>query len=80
VFNRLRLARKGDVITISRPGHHALRYRVTAVREYRKGALPRRLVFGASRTNRLRLITCGGRFDDAIGSYFDNIVVYARLT
>jgi hypothetical protein len=79
VFNRLQFARRGDLITISRRGHHALRYHVTGVREYRKGRLPRQLVFGASRTNRLRLVTCGGRFNAAIGSYDDNIVVYASL-
>jgi hypothetical protein len=79
VFNRLRFARRGDLITIRRPGHRALRYRVTGVHEYRKGRLPRRLVFGGSHASRLRLITCGGRFDTAAGHYADNIVVYARL-
>jgi hypothetical protein len=27
----------------------------------------------------LRLITCGGRFDQALGTYLSNIVGYARL-
>jgi hypothetical protein len=27
----------------------------------------------------LRLITCGGAFDDATGHYLDNIVVFATL-
>ena len=79
VFNRLSHARKGDLITISLRAGRPLRYRVTAVREYTKGRMPRKLVFGASSKNRLRLVTCGGRFNDAIGSYDDNIVVYARL-
>ena len=68
VFNRLSHARKGDLITISLRAGRPLRYRVTAVREYTKGRMPRKLVFGASSKNRLRLVTCGGRFNDAIGS------------
>ena len=79
VFNGLSHARRGDVIYISLPAGRPLRYRVTAVREYAKGRMPRRLVFGSSSRNRLRLVTCGGAFNNAIGSYDDNIVVYARL-
>ena len=48
VFNRLSHARKGDLITISLRAGRPLRYRVTAVREYTKGRMPRQLVFGAS--------------------------------
>lgn len=79
VFNRLAHARTGDLITISLPAGKPLRYRVTAVRSYTKGRMPRKTVFGASSANRLRLVTCGGRFDPATGSYDDNVVVYARL-
>jgi hypothetical protein len=79
VFNRLSHARKGDKIYVTLPAGKPLRYRVTAVRSYAKGKLPRRSVFGASSSNRLRLVTCGGRFDPATGSYQENVVVYARL-
>jgi hypothetical protein len=48
------------------------------VRSYGKGRLPRRAVFGAAASNRLRLVTCGGRFDAATGHYAENVVVYAR--
>ena len=27
----------------------------------------------------LRLITCGGAFDEAVGHYRDNVVVFARI-
>jgi sortase (surface protein transpeptidase) len=78
VFNRLVHARRGDLITISTGAGRPLRYRVTAVRSYGKGRLPRRAVFGASNANRLRLVTCGGHFDPASGHYDENVVVYAR--
>ena len=41
--------------------------------------MPRRTVFGPSSRNRLRLVTCGGHFNDATGSYDDNVVVYAQI-
>jgi hypothetical protein len=36
-------------------------------------------VYGPTTTPELRLITCGGPFDDATGHYLDNVVVFARL-
>jgi hypothetical protein len=54
-----------------------LRYRVVARREFVKAALPPD-TFDRTGAPRLVLITCGGRFDRAIRSYEDNIVVYAE--
>jgi hypothetical protein len=36
-------------------------------------------VFGPAPWAALRLVTCGGDFDRARGSYLDNLVVFARL-
>jgi hypothetical protein len=36
-------------------------------------------VYGKAGYPSLRLITCGGPFDQATGHYVDNIVVYAHL-
>ena len=33
---------------------------------------------GQTRAPELRLITCGGPFDQATGHYLDNVVVFAR--
>jgi hypothetical protein len=35
--------------------------------------------YGDAATPRLRLITCGGRFEPAARNYRDNIVVYADM-
>ncbi len=44
------------------------------------GAFPSTAVYGIIDDPGLRLITCGGTFDPAAGSYESNIVAYATLT
>ena len=41
---------------------------------------PTAMVYGPVPDAELRLITCGGTFDYARGSYLSNVVVYARLS
>jgi hypothetical protein len=47
---------------------------------YAKDRFPTEAVYGAVPDAELRLITCGGIFDHATGSYLSNVVVFARLT
>ncbi|PPF85671.1 class F sortase [Subtercola sp. Z020] len=42
-----------------------------------KAAFPTGEVYAPTPTAQLRLITCGGVFDDATGHYVDNVVVFA---
>jgi hypothetical protein len=51
-------------------------YRVEARQAYRKGRLPADL-FTTDGPARLALVTCGGEFDRATGTYEYNVVVYA---
>ncbi|MCW2523742.1 MAG: peptidase sortase [Frankiales bacterium] len=70
-------ARLGDVIDVAEAGTE-LRYRVTAVRTYPKSSgIPAGTFSQTAGGGRLVLITCGGPFDPATGSYEDNIVAYA---
>jgi sortase (surface protein transpeptidase) len=78
VFYRLGEVAPGDLLSVASPNRAALRFRVYAVREYPKAAFPTALVYGQTTKPELRLITCGGPFDDATGHYLDNIVVFAR--
>jgi hypothetical protein len=55
-------------------------FRVSSVRRYPKNRFPAGAVYGSVPTPQLRLITCGGAFDEARGQYLSNIVVYATLT
>jgi sortase (surface protein transpeptidase) len=77
VFFRLSVLRPGDKVYIKRSDGTLVEFRVTAVQRYLKDHFPTREVYGPTPDAELRLITCGGAFDDATGHYLSNIVVYA---
>jgi hypothetical protein len=77
VFYRLRELRRGDVIVVWRKGGLRSRFRVESLRWFPKSSFPTKLVYGAIATPALRLITCGGAFDQSTGHYEDNLVVFA---
>ena len=79
VFYRLGALRPGTSIEVSRGDHRIAVFRVDAVREYPKSALPSGEVFGDRTRPGLRLITCGGRWVGGRLGYADNIVVFATL-
>jgi hypothetical protein len=54
-------------------------FRVTGVRQYSKASFPSRTVYGPTSNAALRLITCGGDFDNATGHYLSSTVVFASL-
>jgi hypothetical protein len=43
------------------------------------GPFPTKKAYGLAPDPELRLITCGGAFDAATGSYLSNVVVYAQV-
>jgi hypothetical protein len=77
VFFRLRSLRPRDRIYIRRSDGSLAIFAVTAVREYPKAHFPADLVYGPVPVAALRLITCGGFFDAAIGHYLSNVVAFA---
>jgi hypothetical protein len=79
VFYRLRELRAGSDVVVERADGVRLRFAVETRAQYSKRALPAAAVFGPVAWPALRLITCGGTFDRARGSYRDNLVVFARL-
>jgi hypothetical protein len=79
VFYRLRELRPGQAILVERADGSRLRFVVEQARSYPKEGFPTAAVFGPVPEAALRLITCGGAFDRARGSYRDNLVVFARL-
>jgi len=78
VFYRLRDVAVGDPILVERSDGSTARFVVTRVARHPKSAFPTGEVYGPTPGAELRLITCGGEFDRAAGSYRDNVVVYAR--
>ena len=79
VFFNLGELRQRDPIDITLADGITARFEVERVAEYKKARFPTRQVYGNIDHAGLRLITCGGTFDSAAGSYESNIVVYAAL-
>jgi sortase (surface protein transpeptidase) len=78
VFFRLKSLLPGDIITVH-SGPKVFTFEVSNVLTYPKAHFDTAAVFGPTPAAELRLITCGGPFDFAIGHYEDNTVVYATL-
>jgi hypothetical protein len=76
VFFRLRLLRPGDRVYVRRANGTLAVFRIYAERSYAKDHFPTQRVYGPAPDPELRLITCGGTFDPALGSYLSNVVVY----
>jgi hypothetical protein len=79
VFFLLHEMHRGERVYVRRANKSIAQFRVTAVREYAKDRFPTDAVYGPVPDAELRLITCGGIFDYATGSYLSNVVVYAVL-
>jgi hypothetical protein len=79
VFYQLGTMRVGDRISVAREDGRTAIFSVTSVARYAKKAFPTASVFGSIDYAGLRLITCGGAFDQSIGHYQDNVVVFAKL-
>ncbi len=79
VFFRLGELRAKDSVTITRVDGSVATFSVTAVRRYPKDAFPTRLVYGNTADSALRLLTCGGPFDEKTGHFRDNIIAFATL-
>lgn len=80
VFFKLGALRPGQQIQVGRADRSTATFTVDSVASYPKDAFPTQAVYGDTDSAALRLITCGGTFDDATGQYDNNTVVYAHLT
>jgi sortase (surface protein transpeptidase) len=80
IFFWLRTMRPGERIYVKRADGTLAVFTVTGVRTYPKDQFPTAAVYGPAPDAELRLITCGGLFDQSVGSYLSNVVVFARLT
>jgi sortase (surface protein transpeptidase) len=76
VFFRLRLLQPGNLVYVREADGRLAVFRVDSVHMYPKDRFPTAAVYGPSPDAELRLITCGGVFDNATGSYLSNVVAY----
>ena len=79
VFFRLRELRRGDEIKVTRADRSSARFVVERTAQYDKQRFPTDDVYYPTLTPALRLVTCGGQFDDSTGHYRSNIIVFATL-
>jgi hypothetical protein len=80
VFYRLGELRPGAEVQVTRADGTLARFVVDKVERYPKDEFPTAAVYGdQNHRAELRLITCGGEFDDSTGHYVDNVVAYAHL-
>ena len=77
VFFRVPELVAGDEILVTRADDSVVRFVVERTERYQKRAFPTDEVYGKAQHPALRLITCGGAFDEDTRSYTDNVVVYA---
>ena len=79
VFYELGALAIGDRVDVTREDGTVVAFEVYEVRVVPKDDFPTLEVYGNTEAPELRLITCGGPFDSAAGSYEDNVVVFASL-
>ncbi|MER7893141.1 class F sortase [Micromonospora sp. NPDC094482] len=80
VFFDLGRLRPGHIVRVTRLDASVATFTVDGVGSYPKDHFPTGLVYGPATGSALRLITCGGRFDERTGNYVDNVVVFATRT
>ncbi len=79
VFFTLGAMRPGAIIDVTRADATVAHFRVDAVKSYAKNQFPTAAVYGPIDYAGLRVITCGGVFDQTTKSYESNTVVFASL-
>ena len=79
VFYHLKDLGPADMIMVRREDGTVVTFRVERVVRYPKSAFPSAEVYGDLDHPGLRLITCGGAFDETARSYRDNVVVFASV-
>ena len=78
VFQELGRLEPGDRVEVTLDDGTATAFMVDRVEQHPKDAFPTNAVYGPTPGSELRLITCGGDFNESSGHYDDNIVAFAR--
>lgn len=78
VFYRLSELQPGDLVEVDRRDGSKATFSVDRVVSFEKADFPTRAVYGPTSRAELRLITCGGQYDEQTG-YLGNTVVFAHL-
>lgn len=79
VFFELGDVRPGDSVEVDREDGSTATFEVTRVESAPKADFPRIDVYGATAGPELRVITCGGTYDEGARRHLDNVIVFAEL-
>ena len=79
VFYHLRELQPGDSILIKQAQGRVTKFLVNRVEQFDKDRFPTQAVYFPTLKPVLRLITCGGDFNQSSGHYRDNVIVFASL-
>ena len=79
VFFRLGDLRPDDRVRVTRADGSTAIFAVQRIARFPKTQFPTEAVYSPVDRPVLRLITCGGTFDEATGHYVDNVIVWAKL-
>lgn len=77
-FYTLADASPGDEVLVERADGSSATFVIDSMGQYPKDDFPTQRVYDKTPKPELRLITCGGVFDESTGHYKDNIIAYAR--
>jgi LPXTG-site transpeptidase (sortase) family protein len=80
VFYRLGELREGDKVEVARKDGALTVFEVTRVGSFPKKSFPTDAVYSQPDQSELRLITCGGEYDQTTNRYLDNVIVWARIS
>ncbi|MEJ2886196.1 sortase domain-containing protein [Actinomycetospora aeridis] len=78
-FARLGQIAPGATVEVHRDDGTTAVFAVDRVDQVAKDAFPTEAVYGPTTDGEIRLVTCGGVFNERTRSYEDNIVVYGHL-
>ena len=76
-FFTLADAEPGDKVLVHRKDGSTVTFVIDRMDQYPKSAFPTQQVYGKTPVPTLRLVTCGGIFNDSTGHYRDNVVAFA---
>jgi hypothetical protein len=78
IFYNLGALRPGARVVATRADGKQIAYVITGVRQYDKTAFPTLDVYGNTPKPTIRLVTCGGAFDQRTHHYLSNIVAFGE--
>ncbi|MFI5895513.1 class F sortase [Actinoplanes sp. NPDC051513] len=78
IFIDLYRTKPGTTVQVDRADGSVATFRITRIARVPKVQFPTDLVYAPTLDPTLRLVTCGGSFDRARGSYRDNVIAFAE--